>query len=355
MTSNPIIAAVALLATLSSVGCGGPDVDTLIGPFRTELERLGHESEVDQRIAVTGLDGWVFFGPELRHLSLGRFWGPDAAAVSRARRPEDADPLPAILDFKRQLDALDVELLVVPVPPKAVIYPEKVSDAIAVPIPVPRLDPTHRQFYERLRTDGVEVLDLTDLFISERFHPDGPLYCRTDTHWSGSGGTVAAAAIAAAIRARPWYGELDTQPYAAAWYSTTITGDLMLDGDPPGLQEELRLRGVVTSTDSGRVPVTPDPESPIVLLGDSHNLVFHAGGDMHATGAGLTDQLAFELGFPLDLVAVRGSGATPARVNLLRRAQADPDYWHRKRLVFWCFAARELTESDGWRHVPLTP
>ena len=150
----------------------------------------------------------------------------------------------------------------------------------------PRLDLVHHQFYERLRTDGVDVLDLTDLFIAERFHPDGPLYCRTDTHWSGTGCTVAAAAIADRIRRRMWYDELDTQPYTAAWYSTTITGDLTREGGVPGPQEELRLRGVVTGAGQDRTRVSPDPASPIVLLGDSHNLVFHAGDDMHATGAG---------------------------------------------------------------------
>ena len=92
-----------------------------------------------------------------------------------------------------------------------------------------------------------------------------------------------------------------------------------------------------------------------MLLGDSHNLVFHSGEDMHATASGLADQLAFELGIAVELVAVRGSGATPARVNLLRRAQRDPDYWSGKRLVIWCFAARELTESDGWSLVPIAP
>ncbi|HXV64946.1 MAG TPA: hypothetical protein VEK15_29885, partial [Vicinamibacteria bacterium] len=102
-------------------------------------------------------------------------------------------------------------------------------------------------------------------------------------------------------------------------------------------------------------PVEPDPASPIVLVGDSHDLVFHGGEDMHAKGSGLVDQLAYELGVPLDLVAVRGSGATPARVNLLRRAQRDPDYWTRKRLLIWCFAAREFTEADGWGLVPITP
>ena len=345
-----------LVSSLLLAGCG-PDIDELIGPFRTELARLAADAEAADRIGVTGLDGWMFFGPELRHLSLERFWGPDVTTVSRSRRPEDADPLPAILDFKRQLDSLGVELLLVPVPPKAVIYPDKVSDAVTIPIPVPRLDLAHQQFYAQLRTDGVEVLDLTDLFITERFHPDGPVYCRTDTHWSGTGCTVAAAAIASLIRGRVWYDELDTQPYTAAWYSITIAGDLTREGGvpEPRPQEELRLRGVVASTGRSRSRVSPDPNSPIVLLGDSHNLVFHAGDDMHSVGAGLPDQLAFQLGLPLDLVAVRGSGATPARVNLLRRAQADPGYWSRKRLVIWCFAARELTESDGWRRVPIAP
>ena len=355
MRRIPYVAAAVLASTTVVNACGGPDIDALVTPFRAELARLAREAESADRIGVTGLDDWVFFGPELRHLSLERFWGPEAATLFRSRRPEDADALPAIHHFRRQLDDIGVELLLVPVPPKAVIFPEKVSNAVTVPIPVPRLDPAHQQVYERLRTDGVDVLDLTDLFIAERFHPDGPLYCRTDTHWSGTGCTVAAAAIADRIRGRAWYNELDTQPYAAAWYSTSITGDLTREGDAPGPQEELRLRGVVTGARRERSSVSPDPDSSIVLLGDSHNLVFHAGDDMHAAGAGLPDQLAFELGLPLDLVAIRGSGATAARVKLLRRAQADPEYWSRKRLVIWCFAARELTESDGWRLVPIAP
>ena len=270
-------------------------------------------------------------------------------------RADRRDPLPAITKYSQALTQVGIDLLFVPVPPKAVVYPEKVSDAVTIPIPVPRLDRAHQLFYEQLREDGVEVLDLTELFITERFHPDGPVYCRTDTHWSGTGCTVAAAAIAERIRSRAWFAELDIQSYSAAWYSITITGDLTHEGGIPAPEEELRLRGVVTGTGRDRSPVPPGPNSPIVLLGDSHNLVFHAGDDMHATGAGLPDQLAFELGLPLDLVAVRGSGATPARINLLRRAQADPEYWSRKQLVIWCFAARELTESDGWRLVPIAP
>jgi alginate O-acetyltransferase complex protein AlgJ len=135
-----------------------------------------------------------------------------------------------------------------------------------------------------------------------------------------------------------------------------ITGDLWRAlGDSAVPKERLSLRRVGVATAAGLDPLPPDPGSPVVLLGDSHNLVFHAGDDMQTVGCGLPDQLALELGFAVDLVAVRGSGATPARINLFRRAQKEPAYWQGKKCVVWCFAAREFTESDGWRKAPIAP
>jgi alginate O-acetyltransferase complex protein AlgJ len=120
----------------------------------------------------------------------------------------------------------------------------------------------------------------------------------------------------------------------------------MLSGAEPA-GETLALRFVAGP---GGAPVAPSRESPLLLLGDSHTLVFHAGGDMHARGAGLADQLALELGFAVDLVGVRGSGATPARINLARRK----DGLAGKRLVVWTFGARELSEApQGWARVPV--
>ena len=287
---------------------------------------------------------------------MGRFWGDRAADVTRARSVDTADPLPAILDFKQQLDALGVELLLVPVPPKSIIYADRLPQDLEFPVPLPRLDVAHETFYTTLREHGVEVLDLTEPFLDRRSDPEGPLYCRQDTHWSGVGCVLAAQQIAGAVRARPWHPNIATTDFSIGWETAVITGDLRESGDasttPP---EELRLRSVSTRGPAGETEVTSNPASPVVLLGDSHNLVFHAGGDMHSTGAGLPDQLAFELGYPVDLVAVRGSGATAARVNLLRRVQRDASYWTGKRLVVWCFSAREFTEGDGWALVPVTP
>ena len=345
-----------MLATLGSVAaCGAPLPEGLVDDFRATAGALSVESEAGGSVTVVGRDDWLFFTPELRHVSVGPFWGPHAAEVSRARRRDAADPLPAILDFKTQLDALGVELLVVPVPPKSFVYPEKVAAAPEIPMPAPRLDPDHQAFYTLLRDQGVDVLDLTDRFLHDRYHPEGVLYCLQDTHWSGIGCMVAGQEIAAAVRNRPWYGALAREDFESRWHVTTISGDLWRDLGEVGPREQLRLRAIARSGARGAGRVEPDPSSPVVLLGDSHNLVFQAGGDMHAVGAGLADQLAFELGLAVDLVAVRGAGSTAARLNLRRRAQSDPTYWDGKRLVIWCFAARELTESDGWRLVPILP
>ncbi|MBT4818238.1 MAG: hypothetical protein HON70_21200, partial [Lentisphaerae bacterium] len=66
----------------------------------------------------------------------------------------------------------------------------------------------------------------------------------------------------------------------------------------------------------------------------------------------LPDQLAAELKFAVDLIAVRGSAARPARVTLYRKIRRDPDYLTSKRMIIWCFTVREFTDSS-WGVIPL--
>ncbi len=336
-----------------------PDLTDVLPRFHQTARTLAADAEAAGRTTVPGLDDWLFFGPELRHVSVGPFWGADAAAASRARQPEAVDPLAAILDFRAQLRELGVELILMPVPAKSVIYPDRLADELSDLSSPPRLDPDHIVFYTLLRQQGVELLDLTERFLQVRTHPRGPLYCRRDTHWSGVGCAVASAQLARALLSRSWYGAPPGDaPYVAHWRNVTINGDLEREASDGAMGETLQLReiAIADGTDAGSLGAPePDPNSPVILLGDSHNLVFHAGGDMHATGGGLPEQLAFELGFPVDVVAVRGSASTAARVNLLRRAQADPTYWDRKRIVIWTFSVREFTEGDGWPIIPIRP
>ena len=330
--------------------------------FGQSLAEKAAEADAQQTTVVSGKDGWLFFAPELRHLSVGQFWGDAAQRVSRASNPEFADPLPAILDFKAQLDKAGIELIFVPIPAKATIYPEMISehgDTTA------RTDRYHLKFYDILREHGVNVLDLTPIFLKNRFTDAGPVYCKQDTHWSGQGCVLAAEAIAKAIGAPSWMTEipkrnknrntpqserkpvLDNGQNRAGTpivKKNEITGDLWKAlGDENLQKEQLQLTYIKEGVSASW------RASPVVLLGDSHNLVFHAGANMHAQGAGLPDHLAHQLGFPVDVVAVRGSGATPSRLNLYRRR----DNMKGKRVVVWCLSVREFTEGQGWRLVPI--
>jgi hypothetical protein len=317
--------------------------------FAAELAATVTNLEKKNAAAGAGVDGWLFFGGELRLLSLGRFWGDEAAKVSRAHKPELKDPVPAILDFQQQLKARGIELVVVPVPPKAAIYPEKIVPGFDVRTADPA--PVLHRFYEELRGAGIDVLDLSALFIQNRDHARGAVFCKTDSHWSGIGCVLAAQAIADKVRSK-LPQPATPKHYASDWKEVQVSGDL--DGlmsretHKPG-PEKIAVQSV--SEKGNGAAVEPDANSPLLLLGDSHTLVYH---DFLAERAGLLDQLALQLGFAPDLIGTRGSGATPVRINLYRRSVKDTGYLAKKKVVVWCFAAREFTEAtEGWAKAPV--
>ncbi len=313
----------------------------------THWRSLAQQHAQADRGAIAGSQGWYYFVPELRSASAGVFWGEAAQTASRAPA-EYADPLPAILDLKKQLDKAGITLILAPVPAKCMVYPESVPNAPSLGATLPRLDPNHQQFYAQLRQHKIQVIDLLPAMLKARSGPAGPLFCRQDTHWSGQGCRLAAQAISAAIKPMAWTKAVPKRTYVRTNKTVTIRGDLVDTADPSVKREQLTLSFVTEKTPSGPPPADWR-QSPVLLLGDSHNLIFHTGDDMQAKGAGLADHLAAELGFPVDVVAVRGSGATPARLNLMRRN----DNLKGKKVVVWCFSVREFTEGQGWRPVPV--
>jgi alginate O-acetyltransferase complex protein AlgJ len=318
--------------------------------MQAALRRRVVEAEQQQRRVLEGRDGWLFFVPELRSLTVGAFWGEAAARVSRATDPKTADPLPCILDFTRQLQSADIQLLFVPVPAKASVYPEMLP--LDPPLTTtPRLDVAQQDFYHLLEEHAVTVVDLLPAFLAERDRQPEPLYCRQDTHWSPRGAQLAARLIAERVRKLVGPAtSLDTHTVPG---TVTIQGDLWRMLEPPRPEpESLSIRMVGRGEGVSFTPIRPSRDAPLLLLGDSHNLVFSAGGDLHATAAGLPEHLSRELGQPVDLVAVRGSGATPSRVSLLRRG----DSLKGKKVVVWCLSVREFTESaGGWRPLQIMP
>ncbi len=333
------------LPDLVGAPAGASVGNTGLSDYVAELE--GNETSV-----VRGEGAWMFLTPELRSLSVGTFSGEAAPRVSRSRNPAYADPFPAIVDFHQQLAAAGIQLILMPVPPKVGIYPDKVgNEGLAKDIRgAMGPDGAWNTFLQRLTEAGVHVIDLYRAFDGVPDEEKTLLYCQTDTHWAPRGIAIAAALAAAPILEAPWYGEYPKTNYTEQIAEISIEGDMTVMSGGSGGPEIVPITQVGQEVAGFFEVITPSRESPVLLIGDSHNLVFHAGGDMHVTGGGLPDLLARALGFPVDLVAVRGSGATTPRITLARRQ----DNMVGKKMVIWCFAAREFTESTtGWRRVPV--
>lgn len=269
--------------------------------------------------------GGLHLERELRHLESAAWWGEGDRA---------SDPTGAILDFRDRLAQRGVALMVVPVPARSALAPGGLE-------PAPSSD-RDRAWIAHLRTAGIRVLDLHDDLAAE----GDDAWCTSDTHWSPHGLEIAAARIADALRdVLPETDEklrFDAEPT-----ERTFEGDLarLLPEDerpPPETRVTRRVSGDATTRKGAR----------ILVLGDSHTLVFHEGNDLHAEDAGLPDHLARILGESVDLVGVRGSGSSSARINLYRRGEGALDG---AEVVVWVWSVREATQEAPWKRVPLPP
>ena len=338
---------VSILHSVCACGSDGPvPADArIIDKFHTLCATKAEEANRNTSLAVAGNDNWLFLASELRHMSVGTFWEDAAAKISKASKPEWADPLPAILDFHSQLQAAGIELVIIPVPAKVAIYPDMLDASMKTPLP--RIDVSHQEFYSLLRKKGVAVLDITDELLNLRSDgkSGGSLYCKTDSHWSPLTCELTARAIVEHLKGRPWMLAAK-QTFQTETKTVSFRGDLA-KARGAEMSETFSVRA---AADDAK---TVDSSSPVLLMGDSHCLVFHAGDDMLGTNFGLVDQLAIELGMPIDLLGIRGSGATTARVSLMQRTKGDSNYLAGKKLVIWCFSVREFTEAQGWRNVPI--
>lgn len=309
--------------------------------------QLAADAEAVDAVAVSGDDDWLFLTAELKHL---------ANPPSPQPVPDDpaADPFSAIVDLHHKLSELGITLVMLPVPPRAAIYPDRLFESCprgADGIPR-RLDTGLQTFYQSLRDEGIRVVDITDDLLNARRDEatEGLLCCEQDTHWSPRGLALAAVKVGAEIKTIPELATTPTPFSLTKPMALTYTGDLVeqMNGHP-ATTSTTKIQRVLRDGH----PVSFDPASTVILLADSHGLVFSAGDEMHADGAGLGEHLSFELGFALDVMARRGSGDSVRR-DLARRFLQNPEEASSKRVVVYCFAARTLTEARGWTPVPLT-
>jgi len=291
--------------------------------------------------AVAGADGWAYYGPNIQYLGERYFRDLKSA------KPAD-DPAETIADFAHQLAARNIRLLVVPIPTKPSVAPERLRPGLA---PSLALSVHTRRFIDELRARGVEVLDLHTAFVNEqREHPDRHLYLAADTHWTGEGARLAAGLLAARVRAL--LGPTPLEP-KRKYLQKTVTV-----ARRPDIPRMSRLPFEASAFPSENVlayrvldetgePYADDDDAQILLLGDSFSRIYQTD---EPEAAGWIANLAFELGTPLTTIVNDGGASTLVRQELARNL----DLLKGKRLVIWTFVERDVRFGmQGWQRIAL--
>ena len=307
-------------------------------PFRDDVKRQ-LEARPAELSGLVGKDDWLFFRGSLDYL----------LANDLRDQPDDRDPYPAIVDYQQQLAAKGIDLLLVILPSKPEVYPEKLSDQ-APEGGQPYVQPYTRKLLLELAEAGVEAVDLLPAMLDAKGSAAQPLYLPHDTHWTPAGAKLAASLIAARVKQYPWFPQAVPTPVAYGTKDATFTrvGDIV---SMLGPKEKPKYRPMQLTARQVTLPdgtlYEDSPDSPIVMLGDSFCNVYQYEDCGHA---GLSAQLALHLGTPIDLLAANGSGPK-IRGQLARRGH---DAVSRKKLVIWTVVARDLYHYwSPWTKIPV--
>ncbi len=309
--------------------------------------------------AWPGREGWLFYVPDVAYATTAGFLEPGVLtrrarggdAWERAPRP---DPLPALSEFREQLAARGIELLVVPTPVKPLIHPERLA-AGAAGLTAPPQNPSFDELLARLGAAGIAVFDPAPLLWAAARESGEPQYLATDTHWTPAAMERVAAELAARSEA--------LAPLAEPGEETGFfrrSAEIAGEGD---IAKMLRLPEGSGLFGSERVTVapvldlaggawSPDPAAEVLLLGDSFTNVYSEAALGWGAGAGLAEQLAYRLQRPVDRIALNAGGSHATREALARALAGGDDRLAGKRVVIYQFAVRELSQGD-WKRVAL--
>ncbi len=370
------VLAVPAIGARALIGANGSSLDRLLAgnramaaaitSYQDELEetsilgravRLRAQTVLTSRLGVgnekayLGRGGWIFYRPDLDYLTGPGFLEPARlAARSREQRKGggavEPDPRLAILDFARQLHGRGIHLMLVVAPSKAAVHPERFSAAYRAG-DAPVRNPSFGVLLRDLQHRGVEVIDLAPALCEAVRRTARPQYLATDTHWTPEGMATAARRVADALRKHlsPASGDPGLVQRSR---SVSNHGDLTLmlalpTGQTAIPRETVTINEVI---DCDSALLKPARDAQVLLLGDSFANIYSLAALGWGEGAGLAEQLAFELGRPVDALLRNDDGAHATRAQLARELAAGRDRLAGKQVVVWELAEREFAFGD---------
>jgi alginate O-acetyltransferase complex protein AlgJ len=296
-----------------------------------------------------GRDPWLFYRADVDHVIGPPFLDPIRMKHRLQAGHVQPDPIQAIVDFRNQLAARGIDLVLLPVSVKPSIEGEMLAESNgnraqasgALP------NPSFNEFKARLEREKVRVFDPA-MFLMERGR-NGPLYLETDTHWRPETMEFVAERLA---------NFLQLPAAAGSILPSIIEKKIVARGDiaamlklsradkfPP---EEVTIRQVVT----GNALWRPSRDADVLLLGDSFSNIFSFEAMGWGESAGFAEHLSVALRRPIDCILRNSDAAFATREILSNELARGRDRLAGKRMVIWEFAARELSFGN-WKLLDL--
>ena len=288
-----------------------PSIDVM-GAARYAIFREGRSG------VVVGNDGWLFSREEF--------------AAPLDRTTDLAEAATGIAQIRDELSAQGIKLVVVPLPAKADVYREHLSDA-AIPDNLVKL---YDDFTALLDKAGVRYVDTRQPLLAAK--PEGQLFLTTDTHWTPLGAGVAAAAVGDALgQTTPHAYTISAKAPAAREGDLSkfiVTGELApLVGLGP---ESVTPYQATTSADAPAGDIFGPSSIPYVLTGTSYS-----ANELWS----FTDSLKAALGADVLNMAEEGKGPiAPMRTLLASETLRD----NPPETVIWEFPVRYLGQPKLW-------
>jgi SGNH hydrolase-like domain, acetyltransferase AlgX len=297
-----------------------------------------------------GHDPWLFYRADVDHVIGPPFLDPIRMKHRLQTSRVQPDPIKAIVDFRNQLAARGIDLVLLPVWVKPSVEGEMlaVSNANRAEASGALPNPSFKEFKARLEREKVRVFDPAPSLM-ERGR-SRPLYLDTDTHWRPETMEFVAERLADFLQL-PATGE-STSP-------SIIEKEIVARGDiaamlklsradkffPP---EKVTIRQVVT----GNALWRPSKEADVLLLGDSFLNIFSFEAMGWGESAGFAEHLSFALRRPIDCILRNSDASFATREILSNELARGRDRLAGKKLVIWEFAARELSFGN-WKLLDL--
>ena len=292
---------------------------------------------------IVGSSGWYFYKPGLNYMLARR-------EILSAANPTN-DPVSAIVDFRDQLAARGIHLLVLPVPNKESIYPDRLSSRAEGLRGV--VSQRTKEILHKLRSANVEVIDLFKAFSEARQQADSsketPLYLAQDTHWSPAGVALAAKAVAQRVIDLGWV-QAGSIRYSEKPAAVQRVGDLVRMLQSPKIESNITPENVAALQvvrDDNAEPYRDEATADILILGDSFMRIYQQDAP---NSAGFIAHLAKELKQPMMSLVNDGGGSTLVREEL----SARPVFLKNKKVVIWEFVERDFGIGiKGWPRTTL--